>query len=268
MNARTAENLCHCHRQNENGRDNPRIQKAVRFAEQHGELRAKLEQQRHFDRHIAAEVRAITPPPTLPAVLSTFQPQDGDTHGSIRSILKQPAILAVAIGLFVLVGLFIRERVRLMDSFPGHEAVARMIVTTDEMSGIELEPVNTQAGKLGDWFFLKYGLEHYDPPREFAHLETAGCRVFKQDGFPVAQIAVSAGRHHVWFYMFRAEDFGVRLDGEDWRIFTEEAWVGAVREKGGSCVMIAFVGNRGDMEGFLKDEAVTKPPPVPATDAE
>src|SRR5205823_2263293 len=136
-----------------------------------------------------------------------------------------------------------------MQNFPGRDSAMRMVEITDEMSGMELEPKVAKAGDLEDWLFSK-GFDGYYVPPEFADLKTLGGRVFKQDGFPVAQVAIE--KNSMLFYVFRAENFGVKIDPpEKWRIFEDEDWVAAVRAHDDTCFMLAFRGKRADMRNFL-----------------
>ena len=66
-----------------------------------------------------------------------------------------------------------------------------MLTIAGSMRGIQLEEVEADAGSLSDLFFMKYRLEHYDVPPEFAASKTSACRVFDDDeGHRVAQITV------------------------------------------------------------------------------
>ena len=67
-----------------------------------------------------------------------------------------------------------------------------------------LDPVKTEAGALGDLFYMKHRLNHYDVPPEFADFKTLGCRVFDdEEGHRVAQIWVVEKR--MQFFLFPAE---------------------------------------------------------------
>ena len=67
-----------------------------------------------------------------------------------------------------------------------------------------LDPIKTDAGALGDLFFMKHRLEHYDVPPEFADLRTLGCRVFDdEEVHQVAQIWFVEKR--MQFFLFPAE---------------------------------------------------------------
>ena len=72
------------------------------------------------------------------------------------------------------------------------------------MRGVQLDPVEAEAGSLSDFFFMKYRLEHFDVPPEFAEMRTSAVRVFDDDlGARVAQITVANKR--LQFFLFPAE---------------------------------------------------------------
>jgi hypothetical protein len=83
--------------------------------------------------------------------------------------------------------------------------------------------------------------------------------MFKQDGFPVAQIAVERPRelgpfagNGLLFFIFRADDFGVKLPSASrWYVLTQEDWVAAVHAEDKACFMIAVRGTREQMNEFL-----------------
>ncbi len=251
MNAKEARIILRSHR--------PGQPQDARFQKALGEESLKQEYQRQaeLDNRVMSLVHAIPLPEGLLDKMTKVEPGKRRLDWrSARSALKQPPVLAALIGLAVMVGILVFFWLDRMQSFPGREAVFRMISTTQEMSGAELEPLITEAGKLGDWFMLKYGLEDFNVPPEFAGMKTAACRLFKQDGFPVAQIAIkrenAAG---MLFFIFRAEDFGVKLPSPDrWYIFTQEDWSAAVRGEAETktCFMVAVRGKRQQLEDFLK----------------
>ena len=137
-----------------------------------------------------------------------------------------------------------------MNRFDGEEKVMELLDTTEAMSGVELEPKASQLGDLGDYLFSKYAYENYRIPKEFSSFKTVGCRVFKQNGKPVAQIAVEP--ESIIFFLFQPGDFGVKLRSKDgWRTFEQDGWAGAIRVYERGCVMIAVQGDQGDIEEIL-----------------
>jgi hypothetical protein len=117
----------------------------------------------------------------------------------------------------------------------------------------QLDPVQTDAGALGDLFFLKYRLEHYDVPPEFADFRTLGVRVFDDDeGHRVAQIAVPEKR--MQFFLFPAErnpKTAKPREFSGWRYVDQEGWSGAVQVRAGVCFMAALRGEKRDLAPYL-----------------
>ena len=149
----------------------------------------------------------------------------------------------------MVIGVLIYFGLDWMENFPGKDAAQRMIDMTEEMTGIELEPKIAEAGSLEDWFFSN-GYENFRMLPEFAHMKTVGCRVFRQDGYPVAQIAIE--NHNSLFYIFHADDFDVKLDPpERWKYFQQGEWTVAIRGDADTCFMVAFRGKRAEMKDFI-----------------
>lgn len=234
--------------QSASGND-PRVEKAARYAAKHEELRSAFQAQCAFDEAIGERVDSLPLPPTLGSCISGAAAAQGHPN-SWKALLCHPAILSVTIGVLLIFGLLIYFAADRMEHFEGKEALTEMLATTDEMTGNELVPIETEAGKLADWLFLKYGLEHYNVPVEFSSWKTVGSRVFNQGGHSVAQIAVD--NPNLLLFLFRAGDFPMKLDSPgQWRVFEQEEWVAAIRVQGAMGVMIAFRGSAGEMDQVL-----------------
>lgn len=251
MNAKTAESILRYFRGGRHDDSDPRIQKAVRFTEGNPELKARFEEQKAFDSRVASAIEAIEPPSDFVEKIQELRLSEGRPI-NWGAVLKSPAILSVGIALLVMLGWGIYIAMSRMEDFPGREATIRMIDINEDMSGVELEPKSAKVGELEDWLFSK-GFDGYYVPAEFRDFKTLGGRVFKQDGFPVAQIAVEK---NMLFYAFHADDFGVSVTPADhWRIFQDDDWIAAVRSHEGACFMIAFRGKKADMRKFLATES-------------
>jgi hypothetical protein len=109
------------------------------------------------------------------------------------------------------------------------------------------------AGALGDLFFMKYRLEHYDVPPEFAELQTVGYRVFDDDeGHRVAHISVPEKR--MQFFLFPAEKNlkdATPLEFSGWKYVEQEGWTGAVQVRRGVCFMAALRGGEHDLAPYI-----------------
>jgi hypothetical protein len=245
-----AEILFSCHCAGLPGTEDPRITKAVRFAEKDPALQLVLARQRAFDARSLATVEQLMLPPAFLGRLETGQPSAGRPLTG-KAALGQPVLLACGIGALTLLGWGGITLWNRAHSFPGKDSVVRMVEVNDEMTGQEMEPRKEPAGALNDWFFDKYGFEDYYLPSGFENYEAAGARLFKQDGEPVAQVAIRGADHNLIFFCFKAEDFGVTLPNEEWQIFTDAQWVAAVQQDGDECFVVCFQGTRGDMEAVL-----------------
>jgi len=248
MSPETAETLFRCYRP---GKDaDSRTQKAVKFAEQDPELSKKLSEQIAFDENIVETIHFIKPPDNLRQKLSALTPPSAAEQQKLRKRIINPAVLTALLGVLVLVGVvgfLVWER---MEKFPGRESVEGLLGTAAKMTGAELEAVESTTSQLGDWLYMR-GYEGYEIPPELAAVPVLGSRVFTYDGRKVAQAAVD--KHDSLLYQFHASHFGIELPSDgDWLVLTRDEWVGAVRQRGDHCFLIAFRGSKAEMREFLK----------------
>ena len=129
-----------------------------------------------------------------------------------------------------------------------------MLVVASTTKRAQLEPLNTDAINIGDYFFMKFQLEHFDVPMAFADLRATGARVVDdEDGHHVAQVALAESGLQFFLYQAdaarqAAED---RRSDRDWNFVENEGWTGAVEVRGDVCFMIAMRGSRADLEPYL-----------------
>ena len=248
MNAETAETLFRCYRPGKPPEG--RTQKAIKFAQQDPELQQKLQEQIKFDEEIMEVIHYIRPPDNLRQKLDDLTAQPREEKTRLRRRIINPAVLTALLGVLVLmgvVGFLVKER---MEKFPGRESVEGLLGTAAKMSGAELEPVSTTTDQLGDWLYMR-GYEGYEVPPEVAALPVVGSRVFRYDGRTVAQAAID--QHAMLLYQFHASHFGVDLpQNGDWLVLSRDEWVGAVRQRGDHCFLVAFRGSKGEMRDLLK----------------
>ena len=178
------------------------------------------------------------------------QEQEDDKEESPRPARPRTILLAVGVGLIATVCAVVFLISDRLNSFDGADRITELLDAANNLTGDEFEPVETKAGDLEDWFFLKHGLEHYAVPKQFANLKTVGCRVFKFNGATVAQIMVVADKE-VLFYMFPSDDLGIKVPNGKWEIVENENWVGGVTGVNDTCFLVAFKGNKEDMKEFL-----------------
>ncbi len=158
----------------------------------------------------------------------------------------------------MLAGIAIFFFVERLHEFPGSDDCqkdARRTPSTTRQA--QFEPLNTDAINLGDYFFMKFQLEHFDVPMRFADFRARGARVFEdEDGHRVAQVLLAESG--VQFFLYPGEKTDPRpsrqsqgdRSGGTWR---DEGWAGAVQERDGVCFMIAMHGSEEELRSYLSD---------------
>jgi hypothetical protein len=208
--------------------------------------------QRNFDRAIAELVRAI-PVPTEIADWAPSETLISPPRRGWKRYAKNPVILATGLAVAVIAGVSISHVVDRLNAFPGEDNARKLLTVAGSTRSLVLDPIKTDAGKLGDLFFMKYRLEHYDVPSEFAELKTLGCRVFPdEEAHRVAQIFVVEKR--MQFFLFPAErdpKSGVVKHFSGWRYVDQDRWTGVVQEKNGVCFMAALRGREKDLAPYV-----------------
>ncbi|MEP6670658.1 MAG: hypothetical protein ABJF10_15985 [Chthoniobacter sp.] len=253
MNAQTAETLLRCYRPGR--RADSKTEKAVRFAEEDPELKQVLATQIAFDEQIVDVVHFIKPPENLRQKLTDLSVAPRAEKTRLRKQVINPAVLTAILGLVVILGIVVFFVIEGMEKFPGREAVENMLGGSGKLSGTEFESVVTTTGQLGDWFYMR-GYDGFEAPTELTALPVIGSRVFRIDGRTVAQFAVGDAKVNSMrclIFEFHASEFGVHLPSEnEWKVLAQDEWVGAVRQHGDHCFLIAFRGGKQEMEDFLK----------------
>ena len=246
MNAKTAEVLLPCYRPGK--KLDPRIIKAVRFAESDATLGQMLGDQMDFDEQMVEAIHSIKPPDNLREKLDDLTEHIAAARTPVRKHLFNPAVLAIVIGVLLIIGFLVWTGMESMADFPGKSAVEKLLEVNATMNGTELEPTNLPAAQLGDALYMK-GFEGFALPPEFAAVPAVGWRVFRQQGHRVAQLAID--RHHAIVFVFRASDFGIQA-GDEWRVLDKHPWIGAVKERAGLCTLVAFRGDKAEMQQFIQ----------------
>jgi hypothetical protein len=212
-------------------------------------LRAQLE----FDEQIIDVIHFIKPPENLRQKLSELSEKPRAEKARLRKQVINPAVVTALFGVVVILGIIVFFVIERMGKFPGRDAVEGMLSNASKMNGHEFEEVKSTTGQLGDWFYMR-GYDGFESPPDLAALPVIGSRVFQIDGRTVAQFAVGdADAPRCLVLQFHASEFGVQSPtGTGWKVLTEGEWVGALRQHGDVCFLIAFRGNKGDMDEFLK----------------
>jgi len=251
VNAETARTFLRCYRPGKHAEG--KMEKAVRFAEEDPELKKWLGAQTEFDQQIADVIHFIKPPENLREKLNDLSVKPRAEQTRLRKQVINPAVLTALLGVFLILGIVVFLVMDRMDKFPGREAVENMLGSANKMTGTELEELTSTTGQLGDWFYMR-GYDGFEVPPELAALPVIGSRVFRIEGQTVAQIAVGDDKAMTCLiFQFHASEFGVQLPSDgDWKVLTRDEWVGAIRQHGDHCFLIAFRGGKPEMQEFLK----------------
>lgn len=219
------------------------------------EAAASLTTQQRFDQALAALVAKIEVPKAAEEWFVNVALLKGAKR-SWKRTARHPAILATALAVLVLAGVSIFFLVERLQEFPGSAMAKKLLVVASNTSKSELEPLHTDAINLGDYFFMKYQLEHFDVPMALADLRATGARVFDDDeGRRVAQVALAESGTQ--FFLYPADPgesrAGPKKQKPKWRYVENEGWTGAIEERNGVCFMIAMRGAKKDLKPYLAE---------------
>ena len=221
------------------------------------EAAASLTTQQQFDQALAKLVRQIEIPKSTEEWFVNASLIKG-VKRSWKKTARHPAILATALAVLVMAGLTVYFLVERLQEFPGSATAKKMLVVASTTKKAQLDPLDTDAINIGDYFFMKFQLEHFDVPISFADLRATGARVFDDDdGHRVAQVALAESG--LQFFLYPADPTETRARPAPkkprWRFVEGEGWAGAVKERNGVCFMIAMRGSREDLEPYLWDRS-------------
>lgn len=229
-----------------------RMRVAVLRARRSSRTSTEFSNQQAFDKAIATLVQTT---PVSNEVSEWFRNEKliPKSKRTWRKTARNPAVLSAALALAVIAGIFVLIVMERMNEFPGSETARKMLIIASSTQGAQLDTVEAEAGSLGDFFFMKYRLEHYDVAPEFAMLRTSACRVFDDDeGHRVAQIRIPEKR--MQFFLFPAERNPRNAKPRQfsgWRFVEHEGWTGAVRVRDGVIFMAALRGEQKDLAPYL-----------------
>ena len=216
---------------------------------------ASLTAQQQFDQALAKLAGTIP----IPKAAEEWFVNAALIKGAKRSWKKtasHPAILATGLAMLVLAGIAIFFFVERLHEFPGSATAKKMLVAANSATRSQFEPLKTDAINLGDYFFMKFQLEHFEIPIQFADLRASGARVFEdEDGHRIAQVMLAESG--VQFFLYPADRTGVRRSETPgplvWHYVDGEGWAGAVEEHDGVCFMIAMRGAEKELRSYLAD---------------
>jgi hypothetical protein len=224
----------------------------MRTAVSHAKQIEGFAAQQSFDRAVAKLVQATPVSPEIQEWFANEKMAEG-ARRNWRKTAFHPAMLAIGIALAVIAVVAWIKFDEQMHAFPG-TAIAKKLLSEAAMTRpSELEAVGTEAGTLGDFFFMKYRLEHYDVPPEFSNQRTIGVRVFDDDeAGRVAQIGIAEKRMQLFLFPAQRDSkTGKAEEFEGWRYIEQEGWTGAVQARKGILFMAAVRGTKKDLAPYL-----------------
>ncbi len=220
------------------------------------EAAANLTAQQQFDQALAKLTAQITIPKEVEEWFVNAELIKGAKR-DWKKTARHPAILATALAILVMAGIGIFFFVEQLHEFPGSVTAKKMLLVASNARHTQFERLSTDAVNLGDYFFMKFQLEHFDVPMRFADFRASGARVFEdEDGHRVAQVLlVESG---VQFFLYPAGT-GEKKDRSStpgrpvWRYVASEGWAGAVEDRDGVCFMVAMRGSEEELRTYLAD---------------
>ncbi|HEX8280534.1 MAG TPA: hypothetical protein VF551_04095, partial [Chthoniobacterales bacterium] len=180
-----------------------RMRIAVLRARRSSRVSPEFTRQQAFDQAVATLVKAT---PVSTEIEEWFRNEKliPQTKRTWRKAVRNPAVLSIALALAVIAGVVVFIVLERMNEFPGSDTARKLLTIASSTRLAQLDPIDSEAGALSDFFFLKYRLEHYDVAPEFAKLRTSACRVFDDDeGHRVAQITIPERR--IQLFLFPAD---------------------------------------------------------------
>jgi hypothetical protein len=233
-------------------RDEQVNDRSLRTAVHHARKTAVFATQQNFDKAVSALVQAIP----IPKEIIEWVPTEvfiAPPRRIWKKYVENPVFLATGIAALVIAVILVFQLVDRLNRFPGEVTARRLLTTASSTHSMILDPVKTNAGALGDYFFMKQRLAHYDVPPEFADLKTIGLRVFDdEEGQRVAQVWVVEKK--MQFFLFpavRDPKTGATKHFNGWRYVDQDRWTGVAKEEGGVCFMAAIRGNEKDLAPYV-----------------
>jgi hypothetical protein len=235
--------------------ERPGMDRAMRAAvnqARHGKKAATFRHQQAFDAAIAKLVRDIP----VDAQLAEWFVKENlvpVVRRGWKKIVRNPVVIAIGIALLVIAAVASYRLYEHLHDFPGADKARRLLSVAASNRSVLLDPLQTDAGALTDLFFMKYKLEHYDVPAEFAAFKTLGSRVFDDDEVRrVAHIWVKEKRMQFFLFPAEPDKEGKINDFSDWRFVELEGWTGAVVQRNGVCFMAVIRGGEKDLQAYLE----------------
>jgi hypothetical protein len=241
-----------------------RMRIAVLRAQRKGPEAVRFEHQQAFDRSIATLVQNI---PVSAEIAEWFRNEKliPQKRRGWKKAIRNPVVHTIALALLVIAGVLFYTVMERVNEFPGAGAARKMLTVAASIRGVTMDPIDAPAGKLGDLFFMKYRLEHYDVPAEFAELRASSWRVFDDDeGRRIAQITIPEQRMQLFLFpSARNPNDAKPMEFEGWEYIDHEGWSGVVRAKSGVCFMAAVRGDKTPLKQHFATVQADPPPKSP-----
>jgi len=223
------------------GQDRPNVAKAVQAAQDKPELAAQIA----ADRQWHEEIGQIP----LPEELALLHPAKPPRQGFL-ALIRQPAVLAIALALLVIVGVVVYLTQTRMGDFPGKETIEALVEDAATISESDFEHIPpTEAGKLGDWFVMN-GFEGFAVPPELEAAKADGCRVYKHDGIQVGGVTLE--KQKALLLVVRAADVKPVVPPGSRHQFQVDEWAVEVRADPQNVCVLMFQGDSEDIPTLLK----------------
>lgn len=230
--------------------------RAMRIAILHagrGKRAENFKRQQAFDQAMAALAQKTTVPDEIAEWF-----EQGSLVPIVRRTWKKtaqnPAVLSVGLAVVVIAGVFGFKLLERLNDFPGSSTARKLLTAASSARSSHFDSIQTEAGTLGDLFFMKYRLEHYDVPPEFAEFKTAGYRVFDDDeGRRVAHVSMVEKRMQFFLFPVEKKPKDTKKAGfEGWRYIDHEGWTGAVQVREGVGFMAAIRGSEKNLTPYIE----------------
>lgn len=236
------------------GSDDAALKEALAAASSSPELETEVQHWLAFDRELSAELAAL-PVGEEGAAKIAGAVEGFRTKGGSKISLKNPATIAVSVGVLLFVAVMVWNFLGRAGTFP--DDAIKIATTGGVAAPTTFDEVQDKTEHLPDWFMLN-GFDDFRLPPGFGSFNAVGVRLFKVEGENIAQVMVEADQL-LYFYSFRAQPFGISVPPEGtWRFTESDRWAMGLREEKGVCFLVAMKGNRNDLRRALEGTGVMK----------
>jgi hypothetical protein len=214
-------------------------------------LLAEFEAQSTLDRAGSAILAEVEVPAEVLADLSAQTTQAAAERGRARLNPRDPALLAVGIGVLLLAVILTWHFLGRAGVFP--EEALTIAAEGAKLGTAQFEVTQEKAGSLEDWFMLK-GFDRFSVPPKFESYQAAGARVSKIEGQPVAVLAIP--ENFMFFLVFDPAPLGIQIQPDGtWRLAEfDYKYAAAIREDNGMCFMVVIKGTKKDLAQIIEKQ--------------